>query len=101
MSGIGTLSGALIEGVILGAIFFGGLWWTVRYGLISLHPALWFALSTLVRMGVIFAGLYWATRSGLFNLLVCLLGIFIARVTVTCLAHSTPHDSTPRERLSG
>ena len=30
---------AAAAGLVLGAIFFGGLWWTVRIGLSSLHPA--------------------------------------------------------------
>jgi F1F0 ATPase subunit 2 len=30
-------------GLLLGAIFFGGLWWTVRKGVSSKRPALWFS----------------------------------------------------------
>ena len=33
---------ALITGVVLGAIFFGGLWWTVRKCVSAKQPALWF-----------------------------------------------------------
>ena len=29
-------------GVLLGVFFFGGLWWTVRRGVSSNRPALWF-----------------------------------------------------------
>ena len=38
---------ALVAGVLLGAIFFGGLWWTVRKGVSSKQPALWFFGSLL------------------------------------------------------
>jgi F1F0 ATPase subunit 2 len=31
-----------VAGLLLGAIFFGGLWWTVRKGVASSRPALWF-----------------------------------------------------------
>jgi len=34
---------ALAAGLVLGAIFFGGLWWTVRKGVSSKYPALWFS----------------------------------------------------------
>ena len=40
-----------LAGLVLGAIFFGGLWWTVRKGLSSQQPALWFLGSMLLRMG--------------------------------------------------
>ena len=40
---------ALVTGVLLGAIFFGGLWWTVRKGVSSKRPALWFLGSLLLR----------------------------------------------------
>ena len=38
-----TLVLAWVAGVVLGAIFFGGLWWTVRKGVSSKRPALWFS----------------------------------------------------------
>ena len=41
---------ALVTGLLLGAIFFGGLWWTVRKGFSSKQPALWFVSSLLLRM---------------------------------------------------
>ena len=43
---------ALVAGVLLGAFFFGGLWWTVRKGVSSERPALWFFGSLLLRMSV-------------------------------------------------
>jgi F1F0 ATPase subunit 2 len=79
MSGIVV---ALFEGITLGVLFFGGLWWTVRRGLLAPNPSLWFAMSTLARMGAVFTGLYWVAHAGLSNLLVCLVGLLIARVLV-------------------
>ena len=51
-----TLTLAWLAGAILGAFFFGGLWWTIRKGLSSKHPALWFFISMLVRTSVVLAG---------------------------------------------
>ena len=34
-----------IGGIVLGSIFFGGLWWTVCRGMSSRQPALWFPVS--------------------------------------------------------
>ncbi len=40
---------ALVEGFLLGAIFFAGLWWTVQEGPSSNRPALRFLGSLLLR----------------------------------------------------
>ena len=47
-----------VAGVLLGAIFFGGLWWTIRKGMASQIPALWFSGSLLLRTGIALAGFY-------------------------------------------
>ncbi len=41
MNDIGPVIEALAAGMLLGALFFGGLWWTVRRGLTAGNPALW------------------------------------------------------------
>jgi F1F0 ATPase subunit 2 len=82
---IGPVIAALTAGMILGALFFGGLWWTVRHGLTAANPALWFMLSALVRMAILVSTLYYVTRSGWPSLIACLCGLLIARVAVTRL----------------
>jgi F1F0 ATPase subunit 2 len=69
-------------GVVLGAVFFGGLWWTVRKGVSSPRPALWFVGGMLLRMGVVLAGFYLVGAGQWQRLLVCLLGFVIARSLV-------------------
>jgi F1F0 ATPase subunit 2 len=83
--GIGLLTGSLATGMLLGLLFFGGLWWTVRRGLTATNPALWFGLSALVRMGTILGALYYIARSGWPGLLACLCGLLIARAAVARL----------------
>ena len=74
---------ALVTGVLLGAIFFGGLWWTLRKGLPSKHPAAWFLGSLLLRMSVTLSGFYLVGRGHWQRLLLCLLGFVMARLVVT------------------
>ena len=76
---------ALVAGVLLGAIFFGGLWWTVRKGVSSKQPALWFFGSLLLRMSIALAGFYFVGRGHWERLLLCLLGFVMARLVVTWL----------------
>ena len=70
---------ALVAGVLLGAVFFGGLWWTVRKGVSSKRPALWFFGSLLLRMSIALAGFYFVSGGHWERLLVCLLGFVVAR----------------------
>jgi len=55
MNEVLLLALALSMGVLLGAIFFGGLWWTVRKGVSSEQPAFWFFGSLLLRMSIALA----------------------------------------------
>jgi F1F0 ATPase subunit 2 len=89
MSDVAILSGSLMAGVLIGAFFFGGLWWTVQKSLTSNNPVLWFFGSTLLRTGFAMAGFYFTSRGDWQKLLVCLLGFVIARIIVTRLTRTT------------
>jgi F1F0 ATPase subunit 2 len=82
MSDILALALALVVGALLGAFFFGGLWWTVQKGVVSESPALWFLGSLLLRTSLILAGFYLVSQGHWSRLVVCLLGFLIARVIV-------------------
>jgi F1F0 ATPase subunit 2 len=88
-----NLALALVAGVALGAIFFGGLWWTVRKSISSQQPALWFLPSLLLRTGLVLAGFYFVSRGHWERLLVCLLGFVLARLIVTWLTR--PPEKPP------
>ncbi len=83
-----SLVPALVAGVLLGAIFFGGLWWTVRKGVSSKQPALWFFGSLLLRTSIALAGFYFFGRGHWERLVVCLLGFVLARLIVTRLTRA-------------
>jgi len=80
-----SLMDALIAGVLLGTMFFGGLWWTVRQGVSAKRPALWFLGSLLLRTGIVLAGFYFVAGGHWERLLLCLLGFVIAHFMVTRL----------------
>ena len=93
------LAFALVAGISLGAIFFGGLWWSVRQGVSSKHSALWFLGSALVRMSLVLAGFYFIGREHWERLVLCLLGFVIARFLVMRITR-TPverHNSPTKE----
>ncbi|SFH26372.1 F1/F0 ATPase, subunit 2 [Nitrosospira sp. Nsp14] len=80
---------AVVSGMVLGTIFFGGLWWTVIYATNACRPGRWFVCSLLLRTGIVIIGFYllldlsgasWAT------LLAGLAGFGLARIAATRLS---------------
>lgn len=76
---------ALIAGIMLGAIFFGGLWWTVRKGVSAKNPAFLFFGSMLLRTCIVVLGFYFILGDSWQRLLAGLLGFIVARIVVTRL----------------
>ena len=90
------LAPALAAGLLLGAFFFGGLWWTVIKGVSSERPALWFFGSMLLRMSVTLAGFYSVGREDWERWLLCLLGFVLARLVVKWLTRPPGEARTRR-----
>ena len=91
-----TLVLALVTGVLIGAMFFGGLWWTVRKGVSSKRSALWFFVSLLLRTTIALTGFYFIARGHWERLLVCLLGFVLARLIVMRLTGPpVEHPNSP------
>lgn len=81
-----SLAFALAAGILLGAFFFGGLWWTVRQGVSSKHPARWFFGSLLLRTGIVVLGFYFILGDDWRRLLAGLIGFVAARLITMRLA---------------
>lgn len=84
-----ALGAAGVGGAMLGAIFFGGLWWTVHRGGSSRRPALWFMVSMLARTSMVLAGMYVIAGGQWQRLISCLIGFAFARHGVTWLTRRT------------
>jgi len=93
MNDILSLVPALIAGMLLGAMFFGGLWWTIQKGVSSARPALWFFGSLLLRTSLTLAGFYMISDGHWERLLLCLVGFTMARPIVTRLTRSDEKSS--------
>lgn len=89
MNEVVNLLPALAVGALLGAMFFGGLWWTVQKAVSSKQPALWLLGSQLLRTSITLAGFYWISNRHWERLLVCLVGFVMARLVVMRLTQST------------
>lgn len=77
------LIAAWAAGAALGVVFFGGLWWTVQRAVTAPRPGMLFIGSLLLRMGVVAGGSYLVAGGRWERLLVCGVGIVMARPLVT------------------
>lgn len=82
MNELSQLALVVLAGLLLGALYFGGLWWTVLKGVSARQPALWFGVSLLLRTGIVLAGFYLVSGADWKRLLLCLLGFIVARFIV-------------------
>jgi len=95
---------AWFAGALLGAFFFGGLWWTVNKSLASDQPTLWLFASFLLRMGVTMTGFYWVAGGDWQRVLSCLVGFIMARLLVarlTRLPRLPEEDQRHRSQEAG
>lgn len=74
---------AMVVGVILGVLFFGGLWLTIHLGLRSDKTALIFTGSFILRVAITLLGFYFVGADSWQKLLVCLGGFLLARLVVS------------------
>ncbi len=93
MSEILSFAPALLAGILLGGFFYGGLWWTVRTGVSSERPALWFLGSLVLRMGITLFGFYLIGGGRWQHMLVCLLGFTLGRPGVARLTAASQEVS--------
>ena len=70
---------AFFGGILLGMVFFGGLYFTVERIQRVKHPALLMIFSLLLRMTMLLFGFYLLMNNRYQNLLAALVGVMISR----------------------
>lgn len=82
-----------LGGVCVGAVFFGGLWWTIRRGLASTHPELWFLASLMLRISLATSAFLLLAQGEWQRLVASLFGFLLSRsIVLHCM--SKPADLT-------
>lgn len=82
MSEISYMVFAFLSGLLLGALFFGGLWFSVKKAVASNMPALWVLSSFILRVSGALLGFYFIGLGNWKNLVICMMGFIIARFIV-------------------
>jgi F1F0 ATPase subunit 2 len=86
---------AVICGFLLGLLFFGGLWLTVRRSLFSKRPGLWFLFSMCIRTSVTVAGFVLVSGGSAVRLLCCVAGFALAKLAVLLLTRQLAKEGEP------
>jgi F1F0 ATPase subunit 2 len=73
---------AFVAGMMLGTLFFGGLWLTVKKSVIAKVPWLWILGSFILRAGIVMIGFYFIGSGNWQRLVSCLLGFIVARFLI-------------------
>jgi F1F0 ATPase subunit 2 len=92
------LAAVFTAGTGLGAVFFGGLWLTVRWALFAQFSALWIAGSLFARIGLVMAGFYFVADGQWQRWLACLAGFIAARLLIGRLlpkSDAAPYAASP------
>ena len=82
MSGI-SLFLSFAVGAMLGLLFYGGLWITVRVLMVTRYPIAITLGSLLFRTAAVLAGVLLVTRAQWQNAVACLAGFVIGRIVVS------------------
>lgn len=91
MIDIQIISLSLGAGILLGLIFYGGLWWTVCKGLTSKYAPWIFMASFWLRLALALGGFYIVAQGDWKNLLACFAGFMLGRVAVSILTREAAH----------
>lgn len=73
----------IVVGMVLGAIFFGGLWMTVRQMTTSQRPGLLFVSSVAIRTLIVLVGIWYFAAGDAISIGACLLGFIALRLLAT------------------
>lgn len=93
---------SFLAGLLLGAIFFGGLWFTVKRLSKTANPGLWMLASFAIRVSVLLLGIYAFTNGQWEGILACLVGFLIARtVWIHRLRGAVIQIDTSRQEMAG
>jgi len=76
---------AFAVGIVVGLVYFGGLWWTVRRVLDVQQRASWMLVSFLVRAGITLLGFYLVIGTDGLRLAAAMLGFLIVRMVLVAL----------------
>lgn len=84
-------------GVVLGLVFFGGLYWSVNKLPTVKNPALLMMGSMVARMAILLVGLYFLMAGDIKNLLAAVVGVMVIKFVMIARVRQKPTAPSERE----
>lgn len=88
--GYTMLVASALVGVLLGIVYFGGLWLTVQRIERANHPVAILAASFIVRLGLVLVGFYLISDGRIERLVACLAAFFLTRLLIVKRVEPAP-----------
>lgn len=88
---------SFLVGLVLGVIYFGGLYYSTKKFNTVKSPALFMVISFIIRMGILVLGFYYLTKTDYKNVLLGLVGVILVRYIMIFKAKEPSSKSIPRE----
>lgn len=88
---------SFLIGLILGIIYFGGLYYSTKKFTKVKRPALFMVLSFIIRMGILVVGFYYLTKTDYKNVLIALVGVILTRFIIIFKVKDPKSNSVPGE----
>lgn len=88
---------SFLIGLVLGMIYFGGLYYSTHKFNKVKRPALFMILSFTIRMSILIIGFYYLTKTDYKNVLIGLLGVILIRIIMVFRVKELSSKSIQRE----
>lgn len=88
---------SFLIGLVLGIIYFGGLYYSTQKFNQVKRPALFMVLSFVIRMGILLIGFYYLTKIDYKNVLIGLVGVILIRIIMVFKVKELSSKSVQRE----
>lgn len=89
---------SFLIGLLLGSIYFGGLYYSTQKFNNAKNPALFMILSFILRMGFLITGFYYLSKSGYKNILIGLLAVMLVRFFMLFSIKNHPSKSNTERK---
>ena len=88
---------SFLIGLLLGILYFGGLYYSTKKFNKVKRPALFMILSFIIRMGILLIGFYYLAKIDYRNVLIGLVGVILVRVIMVLKVKESNSKSVQRE----
>lgn len=73
---------SFLIGLVLGVVYFGGLYLSIQVMNTAKRPGLIMALSYFIRIGIFISVLFYVSKNGIKDMIIVLIAVILVRITM-------------------